>query len=219
MIAKSLINHNLSALRTTDTVEAAIAFMMQMGVTELPIIENKKVYNYARLSQLATLPKNQSLEVAIAKHPYPALATETNHLYELIPLLAANDLSNLAVCNDQGEFIGVVEQKLINNYIADSLTYKGLGAILVLHLDGKDYAPSLLARLVEENGAKILGLVIRNGEDGRLWVNIKLNTTVVKPIVASLKRYSIQVENIFLAEDHDGNSDKEYDMIMRFFDI
>lgn len=219
MIAESLVNHRLSPLRTTDTVEAAMEFMVQNGVTELPVIDKKQVVNYARLTNLTTLPKNRLLVDVIPVHPYPPVATVNNHLYELIPLLSANDLSVLAVCNTQGEFVGITEQKQINKYIAESLTYRGLGAILVLNLDNRSYAPSHLARIIEENGAKIIGLVLKQREDQTLWVNIKLNTTTVKPIVTSLNRHDYRVENIFMSEDMDEENNREFDMVLRFFDI
>ncbi len=219
MIAESLVNHRLSPLRTTDTVEAAMEFMVQNGVSELPVIDKKQVVNYARLANLATLPKSKLLVDVIPPHPYPPIATIHNHLYELIPLLSANDLSVLAVCNNDGEFVGITEQKQINKYISESLTYRGLGAILVLNLDNRSYAPSHLARIIEENGAKIIGLVLKQREDQTLWVNIKLNTTIVKPIVTSLNRHDYRVENIFMSEDMDEENNREFDMVLRFFDI
>ncbi len=219
MIAESLVNHRLSPLRVTDTVEAAMEFMVQNGVTELPVIDKKQVVNYARLSNLATLPKHSTLSEVIPTHPYPPVATIHNHLYELIPLLSANDLSVLAVCNNSGEYVGITEQKQINKYISESLTYRGLGAILVLNLDNRSYAPSHMARIIEENGAKIIGLVLKQREDQSLWVNIKLNTTIVKPIVTSLNRHGYRVENIFMSEDMDEENNKEFDMVLRFFDI
>ena len=53
MIASQLINEHLSPLRTTDSVDAALAFMISQGVTELPLIEQKQLYNYVRLQQLS----------------------------------------------------------------------------------------------------------------------------------------------------------------------
>jgi len=219
MIAESLINHRLSPLRTTDTVEAAMEFMVQNGVTELPVIDKKQVINYARLSHIANLPKNQILADVIPAHPYPPVAHANNHLYELIPLLSSNDLSVLAVCNSSNEFMGITEQKQINKYIAESLTYRGMGAILVLNLDNRSYAPSHLARIIEENGAKIIGLVVKQREDQSLWVNIKLNTTIVKPIVTSLNRHDYRVDTVFMSEDMDEENNREFDMVLSFFDL
>jgi hypothetical protein len=219
MIASQLINEHLSPLRTTDSVDAALLFMISQGVTELPLIEQKQLWNYVRLQQLATLPKDQTLGDVISKHPFPPNAHSNNHLYELIPLLAANELSILAVTDADGQYQGIIEQKSINKLIADSFTYRGMGAILVLRMSDRDFAPSQLARWIEENGAKLLGIMINHADQGQLRINVKLNTTTVKPILATLERQGIVVEHVFMAEDHDENDSKAFDVIFKFFDI
>ncbi len=219
MIASQLINEHLSPLRTTDSVDAALLFMISQGVTELPLIEQKQLWNYVRLQQLATLPKDQTLGDVISKHPFPPSAHNNNHLYELIPLLAANELSILAVTDADGHYQGIIEQKSINKLIADSFTYRGMGAILVLRMSDRDFAPSQLARWIEENGAKLLGIMINHADQGQLRINVKLNTTTVKPILATLERQGIVVEHVFMAEDHDENDSKAFDVVFKFFDI
>jgi hypothetical protein len=41
----------------------------------------------------------------------------------------------------------------------------------------------------------------------------------VKPILATLERQSIVVEHVFMAEDHDENDSKAFDVVFKFFDI
>ncbi len=219
MIASQFIIEHLCPLRTTDSVEAALLFMIEQGVTELPIVEQKQLYNYARLSQLGTLPKTQKLYESIPKNPFPPAAKTNNHVYEILPMLAANDLSLLAVIDEKGQFLGIIEQKSINKHIAESFTYRGMGAILVLLMHDRDFAPSTLARWIEENGAKILGIMINHTSDGQLRINIKLNSIQVKAILATLHRQKIVVEHVFLAEDHDENDKKAFDIAFKFFDI
>jgi hypothetical protein len=200
-------------------VEAALAFMISQGVTELPLIEQKQLYNYVRLQQLSGLPKEQSLGDAIAKNPFTPSAQSNNHLYELVPMLAANELSLLAVTDAEGMYQGIIEQKSINKLISESFTYRGMGAILVLRMDDRDFAPSLLARWIEENGAKMLGMMINHAEQGQLRIHVKLNTTVVRGIMATLERQHVKVEHVFMAEDHDENDSKAFDVVFKFFDI
>jgi predicted transcriptional regulator len=219
MIASQLINEHLSPLRTTDSVEAALAFMISQGVTELPLIEQKQLYNYVRLHQLSGLNKEQTLGDAIAKNHFTPSARGNSHLYELVPMLAANELGLLAVTDEEGNYQGIIEQKSINKLISDSFTYRGMGAILVLLMDDRDFAPSQLARWIEENGAKMLGMMINHAEQGKLRINIKLNTTVVRGILATLDRQHIAVEHVFMAEDHDENDTKAFDVVFKFFDI
>jgi hypothetical protein len=94
-----------------------------------------------------------------------------------------------------------------------------MGAILVLKMSDRDYAPSQIARWVEENGAKILGLMISQADQGMLNVNIKLNTSRVKNILATLARQDVAVEHVLMADDYDENDTKAFDVVFKFLDI
>jgi hypothetical protein len=220
MIAKELISEQLHVLRITDSVETAIDYLATQGFAELPILENKALYNYCRLESLyAIKDKAQELQAVVPSNPHAPRAQEEHHLYELVPMLASNELSVLAVEDTQGNYIGCIEQKQINKLITQSLTYRGIGAVVVLEVDEKDYSPATIARWVEENGAKILGMMVSHIDYGRLKVNLKLNTTYVRSIVATLDRQGYRVSQIYLSEDSNENNDHEIDLALRFFDL
>jgi len=95
----------------------------------------------------------------------------------------------------------------------------GMGAILVLKMSDRDYAPSQIARWVEENDAKILGLLISPADQGMLRINIKLNTTRVKNILATFARQDVDVEQVLMADDYDENDTKAFDVAFKFLDL
>ncbi len=95
----------------------------------------------------------------------------------------------------------------------------GMGAILVLKMSDRDYAPSQIAQWVEENGAKILGLMISQADQGMLRINIKLNTSRVKNILATLSRQNINVDQVLMADDYDENDTKAFDVVFKFLDL
>lgn len=220
MIAKELISEQVHALRTTDSAETAIDYLATQGFSELPILENKSIYNYCRLQTLYSVEdRSQMLSDVVAANPHAPKAFEDQHLYELVPMLAANELSVLGVVDVEGVYIGAIDQKQINKLITQSLTYRGMGAVLVLELDEIDYTPATIARWIEENGAKILGLMVTQLEMGRLKVNIKVNTTYVRTVTATLERQGYRVSQIYLSEDSNDKNDHEIDLALRFFDL
>ena len=95
----------------------------------------------------------------------------------------------------------------------------GMGAILVLKMSDRDYAPSQIARWVEENDAKILGLLISPADQGMLRINIKLNTTRVKNILATFARQDVDVKQVLMADDYDENDTKAFDVAFKFLDL
>ncbi|MBL7900918.1 MAG: hypothetical protein JNK73_02905 [Bacteroidia bacterium] len=219
MNAAYLLNESLTALRLTDTVAAALDFMAEQEVTVLPVVDKHSLHNYARAVNLLHVQGDKKLEEVIPFNTHAPRIYEHQHLYEMVPVFAAGDLQVLAVFNRNEEFIGIVDQKEIHRQLAQSLTYKGIGAILVLMVEPKDFAPSHIHRLVEENGAKVLGMMLNTTEAGNLQVNLKLNTTVVSGIVASLNRFGFRVTDCYLAEDYNKEDNREFDTVLRFFDL
>jgi predicted transcriptional regulator len=220
MIAKELISENIHVLRTTDSVDTAIDYLATQGLMVLPILSQKELYNYGRLDFLYAIEdKSQELQQCVAANPHAPRALEQQHLYELVPLLASNELSVLAVEDRSGGFVGCIDQKQINKAITQSLTYRGIGAVLVLEMEERDFSPATIARWVEENGAKVLGLMLSQQDYGRLKVNLKVNTTFVRSLVATLNRQGFPVTQVYLSEDNNDDNDQEIDLALRFFDL
>lgn len=119
--------------------------------------------------------------------------------------------------NDQLSNLGVTDS--MDASLLFMINQGGMGAILVLKMSDRDYAPSQISRWIEENDAKILGLLIGPADQGMLNVNIKLNTSRVKNILATLARQDVAVEHVLMADDYDENDTKAFDVVFKFLDI
>ena len=119
--------------------------------------------------------------------------------------------------NDQLSNLGVTDS--MDASLLFMINQGGMGAILVLKMSDRDYAPSQISRWIEENDAKILGLLISPADQGMLNVNIKLNTSRVKNILATLARQDVAVEHVLMADDYDENDSKAFDVVFKFLDI
>jgi hypothetical protein len=119
--------------------------------------------------------------------------------------------------NDQLSDLGITDS--MDASLLFMINQGGMGAILVLKMSDRDYAPSQISRWIEENDAKILGLLISPADQGMLNVSIKLNTSSVKNILATLSRQNINVEQVFMADDYDENDTKAYDVAFKFLDL
>ncbi|MCX6176043.1 MAG: hypothetical protein NTZ00_01555 [Bacteroidetes bacterium] len=119
--------------------------------------------------------------------------------------------------HDQLNDLGITDS--MDAVLSFMINQGGMGAILVLKMSDRDYAPSQIARWVEENGAKILGLMISQADQGMLRINIKLNTSRVKNILATLSRQNINVDQVLMADDYDENDTKAFDVVFKFLDL
>jgi hypothetical protein len=119
--------------------------------------------------------------------------------------------------NDQLSDLGISDS--MDASLSFMINQGGMGTILVLKMSDRDYAPSQISRWIEENDAKILGLLIGYADQGMINVNIKLNTSSVKNILATLSRQNINVDQVFMADDYDENDTKAYDVVFKFLDL
>ena len=119
--------------------------------------------------------------------------------------------------NDQLNDLGITDS--MDAVLSFMINQGGMGAILVLKMSDRDYAPSQISRWIEENDAKILGLMISQADQGMLKVNIKLNTSRVKNILATLSRQNINVDQVLMADDYDENDTKAFDVVFKFLDL
>jgi hypothetical protein len=89
----------------------------------------------------------------------------------------------------------------------------------VIELWSKDYSMQQIARIVEENDAKILSLSILPGEDGRIELHIKLNKPEINAILQSLERFGYYVKASFQEEVYTEELRRRYDELMRYLNL
>jgi acetoin utilization protein AcuB len=219
MNAGELISPTLSALRRTDTVEAALDLMNSLGVGELAVAEQQQLLGYAPAAKIWAEDPDATLEQVLEFPLYPLQARADQHLYEIVPMFAALQATVLAVCAGDGRYLGMIDLRQLNALIGSTLTYKGVGAILELELAPRDFSPAELMRLVELNGAKVVGMVVNDSNDDQLIVHLKLNTTVLKAILATFERYGYQVVAAHLREDTTQGDDERFRSYLKFLDI
>jgi hypothetical protein len=219
MNAGELISPTLSALRRTDTVEAALDLMNSLGVGELAVTEQQQLLGYAPAAKIWAEDPDATLNQVLEFPLYPLQARADQHLYEIVPMFAALQSTVLAVCVADGRYLGMIDLRQLNALIGSTLTYKGVGAILELELAPRDFSPAELMRLVELNGAKVVGMVVNDSNDDQLLVHLKLNTTVLKAILATFERYGYQVVAAHLREDTTQGDDERFRSYLKFLDI
>lgn len=219
MNAGELISPSLSALRRTDTVEAALDLMNSLGVGELAVAEQQQLLGYAPAAKIWAEEPDATLEEVLEFPLYPLQARADQHLYEIVPMFAAIESTALAVCGADGRYLGMIDLRQLNALIGSTLTYKGVGAIIELELAPRDFSPAELMRLVELNGAKVVGMVVNDSNDDQLLVHLKLNTTLLKAILATFERYGYQVVAAHLREDTTQGDDERFRSYLKFLDI
>jgi hypothetical protein len=141
------------------------------------------------------------------------------HILSILNHLKSLDLSLMAVLDEHGIYQGFLKTRDLVTALSKSLSIRSHGSIVVLKVKPMDYSLSDISRIVEYNDARILGFFIfENEESGELEIHMKLNTSSLKHILATLERYDYTIHQYFDREDHADDNDHRYENLMKIID-
>lgn len=93
--------------------------------------------------------------------------------------------------------------------------------IIQLEMGSYDYSLSEIARIVEENDAKIVGLTVDTipEDPGRIVVSILVNKADCTAIVKSFYRYNYNILNTFSSPEENSDLLDRYSLLMRYLNV
>lgn len=220
MIAEEYLTTVLEPLNITDTVAQAYEKLNRVHCEILPLVHDNRLLNYIGFQQLDKKGNNELVKDIPLYHPVLPSILPQQHLFDALKQLKSLQLPMLAVQNEEGQYIGILKTSEIVSILSKSLSIGGSGSIVVLHILPQNYSLSDLARIIEYNDAKILGVfTFENEGRNELEVHIKLNTSTLKNILATLERYDYTISQYFSREDLIDDVDSRYQNLMKFLDI
>jgi len=219
MITDQYLSNDIEPLSLDDTVKTALEKMNRLHVDLLPVIYNNHLVNYAGIDVIEHLDTDIKLsELELYASVLPFVHTSQHLLHALTHLKSLN-VSLMAVLDEQGEYQGVLKTKDVVKALSNSLSIRSSGSIIVIRVKPIDYSLSDLSRIIEYSDAKIMGFFIFEVEGSdELEVHIKLNTGVLKHILATLERYDYKVVQYFNREDLADDMDQRFENLMNYID-
>lgn len=93
--------------------------------------------------------------------------------------------------------------------------------VIQVEMGAYDYSLSEMARIVEEEDAKILGLAVDPipEDPGRIMVSILVNRPDCTAIIQSFYRYNYNIINAFSAPDEHQDLFDRYSLLMRYMNV
>ncbi len=220
MIAKNLITDGILPLKTSDTGKTALSWMEEYKVSHLPIVNNQEFLGL--ISELDIYDLN-SFDEPLGNHklslnnPY---VFETQHIYDVLKLVAEQNLSVVPVLGEKGNYQGSITLLNLVKHFARALSVDNPGGILVLEMTYNNYSLTELAKIVEENDAKILStFLINHSNSTKLDVFLKLNTTGISSIIKTFERYDYFVKASYGPEDDLDDLRERYDSLMNYLNV
>ena len=79
------------------------------------------------------------------------------------------------------------------------------GAIIILQMRENNYALSEIARIVENENAKILNAVAHLNVNELLYIVLKINSENIHPILKSFERFGYEINSYFVNDIEDSD--------------
>lgn len=221
MIAEELINHMLPPLKLTDEASKAVAWMEEFRCSQLPVIENEKFLGF--ISEDIILERND-LTVKINSFDLVGqncIVGSDSHFYEVLKVAGDNKLQMVAVQNDLMQYSGVITVADIMASFAQTAAVQMPGGILVLSMDLVDYSLAEIARLIEENNAKLISSSMAEDplDKGKIKLTIKINQDDLSRVAATLDRFGYRIIAQYQTTHHVDPDKDRLDMLMRYLNI
>ena len=221
MLAIDLVNYDIPALKTSDTIEKALQLIDDSRFSQLAVTQDGEYIGMLDEDELLEHDLTNSVG-SIRPDMSGVFVLGFQHLYELLGTVSRYDLKTLAVVEEDQKLIGCIAAADIYQRFAQQIGTYEPGAILVMSLNNRDYSLSEISRLIEAENVKITSSYVSgNTQDfsNPLRVTLKLNKTDISIIIATLERFGYSIEAAY-AHAPVTNTDKDrYDMLMKYLSI
>lgn len=217
--AEHLINSNLPQLSKTASSASVLQLMDEWRVTELPLVEDG-IY-MGLLSETALLDVelveaelgNQVLDLKDVR------VLPNAHVLDVLEIASKAVVSVVPVVSEKGEYLGAITMENLIHRLSFMLGANQEGGIIVLEISERDHSIQQVARIIEENGAKILSLSVSPTGAQMLELHVKVSVPDLNPILQSLSRFGYTVSDQFQDEDFNNELKDRYDELMRYLNI
>ena len=220
MLASELITDEIPPLKASDSGTLALDWMDEYKVNHLPIVENNQFLGMVAEADLLGMDNPIDPVSTCANCYILTSVNEYQHIFEVVKRVADFQLSVIPVVNPDNLYIGCITVTKLMHVIADMPVVGNPGGIIVFEMNIRDYSLSEMARLVENDDAKILGAFITSHPDStKMQVTLKINKPDLSAILQTFERYDYTVTASYDQGERTEDLKSRYDMLMNYLNM
>jgi len=195
MIAAELINHMIPPLKLSDTAAKAMTWMEELRCKQLPVVDEGRFKGLITEEMILDANNIDCLLSDFDLECDDCTVYPNQHFYDVVKTATDNKVQLIAVVDEDKNYSGIITIQDTITSFAQTAAVQAPGAIVVLSMEARDYSLSEISRLIEEDGAKILGSTIREDltDPKRLKLTLKINRENLSSIVATLERFGYKI--------------------------
>jgi signal-transduction protein with cAMP-binding, CBS, and nucleotidyltransferase domain len=218
MIAKDLISHEISPVRTSETGLDALNWMVFFKVSHIPVVNNEEFLGLLSEDDVYDL---NNPEEPIGNHHlslFQPYVYEHQHLYEVLEAASRLRLTVVPVVTERKKYLGVIKMVDLMHHYAQVAAIQKPGGIIVLSMHINDYSLGEIAQITEANDARILSMYVSMPPDSvRMEVTLKVNVSDLTSIIQTFNRYDYEVKASFMEQDQQEDLyNSRYELLMRY---
>ncbi len=216
--ALNLISKSLPALSRGDSAMYVLNLMDELRVNDLPVVENGLFIGLANESDFLNAEVYQG-EVQAELDLLNVSVLPDSHVLDVLKVVSENDVTVIPVVDEGNNYLGSITSADLLDHLAEMLGAMREGGIIVLQVFERDHSIQQIARIIEENNAKILSLSVVAVSEGNLEMHIKIDLPDLNPILQSLERFNYKVLSKFQASQYDDELKDRYNELMRYLNM
>ena len=220
MIAFELITEEIPPIKPFESCMRAFNWMDEFKVSHIPVVDNGVYAGVISDDDVLDLENpDLPIEEAMKILPQP-FVTQDQHVYDVMKLIADNNLTVVPILNKKGRYLGSTTMLHVMKLITNTASVSQEGGVLVLEMNQIDYSLSEISRIVEENDAKILSSNITSSSDSTMMeVTIKINKEDLAPIIQTFNRFDYIVSAVFQESTYEEDMRLRYEALMKYINI
>ncbi len=221
MLVAEILNTEIYPLTLNDTVSTAILRLELLRVNKFIVVDDMNVaQGMINLELLNEIQDERLLLSQLLLEPVFAVS-RTQHLFETTRLMLTNELYILPVVDNEQNFIGFVRKREILSALGTMFNLSSYGSVLTIEFEQMDYTLSDIVRIIEIEGAKILGVAVQQprDENPNFRVSIKLNLEDSSVVSASLRRFGYFITSEENSESLEHDFSDRADELIRYLDL
>lgn len=221
MLVKDLLNTEFEPAYTDDTVGEVLTLLESYNSDVIPLVDRDGRILLGILSGQILREQMSDQDPIPTSRLLPFRAYPGQQLFEAAGMMIRNKIKFLPVTDLGNHYLGVLKKRQVFDGLFQMLNITEVGSMVTVEVTQRDYVLSDIIRIIEIEGAKILGVIVETPTDmeGNIRISIKMNLTEISAITSSLKRH----EYVVTAESRDELTETEYeqraDEFLRYLEI
>jgi len=220
MFAKQLISTELEPLKTSDTGTEALAQMNDAHVQHLPIVNHKQLLGVISEEDILSFNLEEvigSFKLSLRK----AFVEETDHLFEVMRVMGAEELTLLPVVDIHKNYVGSIRMQDVLNSFSKMASFVEPGGVIVLEMQRHEYSMHEIARIVEGENAKILSFFVGTHPNSQMVdVMLKLDRNhELGGILSTFNRFGYNIKASFVSDEFMDSLQDNFNSLMNYLDM